>query len=33
MLTVAVHIVTTNLDGLNRNVAKIYAWNQMGVIM
>jgi len=32
MLTVLVHIVTTNLNGLNKYVAKIYAWKQMGVI-
>lgn len=32
MLTVVVHIVATNLNGLNKNVAKIYAWKQIGVI-
>lgn len=32
MLTVVIHNVTTNLDGLNKNVAKIYVWKQMGII-
>jgi len=32
MLTVVVHIVTTNFNRLNKHVAKIYTWQQMGVI-